>query len=78
MKLLRQVLIWTLAGAALVWVLHDIDTRAFFHSLAHIRWSWVAAGLAFDVLSYLCQGWRWSVLFPARQALSPFQATKAI
>lgn len=78
MKLLRILLAWLIAAAALAWVLHDVDAHAFLHAITGIHWSWVAAGLCFDVLSYLCQGWRWSMLFPARRGLSPFQATKAI
>ena len=77
MKAWRPLLAWLLAAAALAWVLHGLDAHAFLRGVAAIRWSWVAAGLAFDVLSYLCQGWRWSMLFPARR-LSPLQATRAI
>lgn len=78
MKHWRSALSWLLAAAALAWVLHDVDTRAFVRGVAGIRWSWVAAGLFFDVLSYACQGWRWSMLFPARRGLSTLDATRAI
>lgn len=78
MKLWQSILTAVLAVAALAWVLHDVDASAFVAAIAGIRWSWVALGLVFDILSYACQGYRWSILFPSSARLSPFAATKAI
>jgi hypothetical protein len=45
---------------------------------AHIRWEWVAAAVACDVVSYVCQGVRWTFLLSPLGRLSWFRVTQAI
>jgi len=78
MRSLRQAAAWLIAAACLAWVLHDVDGRAFLQGLAGIRCGWVAAGIVFDVLSYVTQGWRWSMLLESGGRLSTLKATQAI
>ncbi len=72
---IRRTLTWLAAAGCLGWVLHDVDAAAFGEGLHGIRWNWVAAGLLFDVLSYVGQGWRWKLLL---RGLSIRKATQAV
>jgi hypothetical protein len=71
----RSALTWLGAAGCLAWVLHDIDAAAFGQGVRGIRWSWVATGLLFDVLSYVGQGWRWGLLL---DGLTAGKATQAV
>lgn len=72
---IRSTLSWLVAAGCLAWVLHDVDAAAFGAGLRSIRWNWVAAGLLFDVLSYVGQGWRWQLLLGG---MSIRKATQAV
>ena len=69
---------WVVAGACLVWLLHDVHPRAILASAGRLSWAWVAVGVAFDILSYIAQGWRWELLLRARGRLSVWRTTQAI
>ncbi len=72
------VLRLTIAVAALAWVFHDIHPGRLAGDLARIQWGWVAAAVACDVLSYMCQGLRWKVLLGPVGGLSWLRSTQAI
>lgn len=72
---IRSALTWLAAAACLAWVLHDVDPASFAEGLRGVRWRWVAAGLLFDVLSYVGQGWRWQLLL---DGLTTRRATQAV
>jgi glycosyltransferase 2 family protein len=72
---IRSTLTWLIAAGCLAWVMHDVDAAAFGLGLHGIRWNWVVAGLLFDVLSYIGQGWRWQLLLGG---LSTRKATQAV
>jgi len=74
----RQILGYLIAAACLVWVFHDIHGGKLLAQLGSIRWGWVAGGVAFDVLSYLCQGLRWRLLLRPTGDISTVRATQAI
>lgn len=69
---------WVVAGACLIWLLHDVHPRAILASAGRLSWTWVAGGIAFDILSYLAQGWRWELLLRPRGRLSVWRTTQAI
>jgi uncharacterized membrane protein YbhN (UPF0104 family) len=68
-----------LAGAAcLVWVLHDIRPAELARDWTNIRWGWIWLAVAFDILSYLSQGWRWELLLRPLGRISVLKTTQAI
>lgn len=69
---------WVIAGACLVWLFHDVHPRAILASAGRLSWMWVTAGIAFDILSYIAQGWRWEILLRPRGRLSVWRTTQAI
>lgn len=74
----KRLLGYAFAAACLVWVFHDVHPR---HLLAAIRienWWYVAAAVFFDVLTYVLQGARWSLLLAPVGRLRPLRATQAI
>jgi uncharacterized protein (TIRG00374 family) len=78
LALLKKVLGYLFAAACLVWVFHDIDFNEFTAHLTTIAWWGVALGIACDILSYLCQGYRWKMLLRATGELPVIRATQAI
>lgn len=77
-RLGRAVLGYGIAAACLVWVFHDVKFADLFSNLESMNWGWVALAVAFDILSYVCQGWRWGLLLHARGGLSTLKASQAI
>ncbi|HVX66683.1 MAG TPA: lysylphosphatidylglycerol synthase transmembrane domain-containing protein, partial [Bryobacteraceae bacterium] len=77
-RTLRAVIGYCLAAACLVWLFHDVNWAAIGRDLRGIRWSWVAVAIALIVLSYGCQGWRWSLLLRPIGALSAFESAQAV
>jgi uncharacterized protein (TIRG00374 family) len=75
---LRQGLGYAIAAACLVWVFHDVGFRDLATHAATIAWGWVAVAVACDVLSYACQGYRWSRLLRPAGEIPALRATQAI
>jgi len=72
------VLGYAIGVLCLVWVFHDVRIKEIMNSLAIINWWLVAIAIFFDILSYVCQGLRWSLLLHPIGRISPFRATQAI
>ena len=75
---LRAALVYALAAACLVWVLHDYDVRDLVRRVAAMNLWLVAAAVLCDVLSYVCQGARWRLLLRPFGSLSVGRATQAV
>ncbi len=75
---LRAALGYALAAACLVWVLYDYDVRDLARRVASMNLWLVAAAVLCDVLSYVCQGWRWRLLLRPYGLLSVGRATQAV
>lgn len=75
---LRQWLGYVLAAAGLIWVFHDIRLGELPAQMARIHWGWVGLALVCDVLTYLCQGWRWRLLLEPVGELSAWRTTQAV
>lgn len=75
---LRPALGYLLGAACLVWLFHDIQFGKLFRDMSGIHWGWVAPAIAFDILSYVCQGWRWELLLRPVGRLTALRATQAI
>lgn len=43
-------------------MLTGAELREFPSELAHMKWGWVAVAFVADILVYVWQGWRWSLL----------------
>ena len=46
--------------------------------MAGINWGWVILAIVFDILSYICQGWRWQVLLKPVGDISLLRTTQAV
>jgi glycosyltransferase 2 family protein len=66
------------AGACIVWVFYDIHVDNFLASLTGISWKWIPLAIVFDILSYVCQGIRWGLLFRPVGRLSWVRTTQAV
>lgn len=46
----------------LVWALHGINFGLLWDEIEHLRWGWIAAGIAVNLFSYVIQAWRWRLV----------------
>jgi uncharacterized protein (TIRG00374 family) len=77
-RFIRPLAGFLVAAACLAWLLHDVPPREALKVTDNIRWTWVAAAVAFDILSYICQGWRWRLLLKPIGEISLWRATQAV
>ncbi|MBZ5535989.1 MAG: flippase-like domain-containing protein [Acidobacteriia bacterium] len=69
---------YAIALACLVWVFHDIRVEGLFQNIKTIRWGFVALAILLDVLNYVAQGWRWTLLLVPVGRPSVLRSTQAI
>jgi glycosyltransferase 2 family protein len=74
----KNVVVWVLALACLVWVFHDIHFRPLLAAVAIASWPYVALAILLDVLTYVLQGMRWSLLLAPVGRLSILKATQGV
>lgn len=77
-RLLKPALGYAVAVACLVWLFHDVNWPGLLRDMGGIHWGWVSLAIVFDVLSYVCQGWRWELLLRPKGPISTAKATQAI
>jgi glycosyltransferase 2 family protein len=75
---IQRLLGYALAAGGLIWVLHDLHPREVLEHLTVRDWRWVAAAIAADILAFIAQGWRWSLLLAPLGKLRGLRATQAI
>jgi len=75
---LKIWLTYALAAVALVWVFYDVEWSALNEQVQQLSWGWLAAIVAFDVLSFYVQGMRWKMLLEPVGRLSYLKTTQAI
>jgi uncharacterized protein (TIRG00374 family) len=75
---LKPALGYLFALVCLVWVFYDVDVRAVLGHAREISWRWVALAVLCDVLSYVSQGARWSLLLRPVGRVSNLRATQAV
>jgi len=56
------VLTWAIALGSLIWVFHGVDLRKMAADLLRLQWHWVAAAVIAEIMVYVIQGWRWTIL----------------
>ncbi len=77
-KKFRPLLLNLLIVAGLVWVFHDIHWKEFLQHVSNINWLWISAGVSMDIVSYICQGWRWKFLLKPVGRVSLVRTTQAV
>ena len=73
-----RLLGYAFAAGGLLWVLHDVHPREVLAQLTVRDWRWVALAIAADILAFVAQGWRWSMLLSPIGKLRGLRATQAI
>jgi glycosyltransferase 2 family protein len=69
---------YALSIGCLVWVYWGYPWAEELPKLLKVHWTWVAAGVAFEVLTYFVQGWRWSALLRPVGDVGALRATRAV
>jgi uncharacterized membrane protein YbhN (UPF0104 family) len=69
---------YLLAAVCLVWVFHDVHLDTVWSTVRQLRWWLVALAILVDILAYITQGARWSLLLRSVGQVSWFDATQAI
>lgn len=67
-----------LSVICLIWALHGMNFARFFSKVAHLQWGWVAVAVISNVLSYLVQGWRWSMVLAPVTPVPVWKSVQAI
>ncbi len=75
---LKRLLGYLFAASCLAWVLYGLHPRSLLAAIKIEHWMWVAPAVFFDILTYLLQGVRWSLLLGPIARLRPVRATQAI
>ena len=64
--------------AGLGWALHGVSWSDLWEEIQALDWRWIAVGAVADVLAYVIQGWRWSLLLRPVAPVSIWGSTRAI
>ena len=64
--------------AAMGWALHGVSWTDLGEEIRALDWRWIAVGAVADVLAYVIQGWRWSLLLRPVGPASIWSSTRAI
>jgi uncharacterized protein (TIRG00374 family) len=67
-----------LSVACLAWALHGVSWTELWEEIRELDWRWVAIGVVADLLVYVIQGWRWSLLLLPVTPVSPWASVGAI
>ena len=62
----------------LIWAFRGNDFHQLFREIQHLRWRWVAVAVVTNVLSYVVQGWRWSLVLAPVDWVPVRESTRAI
>jgi len=74
----RRILGPLVGAACLLWLFRSLSFDQFRHSVATIKWWWVAGAISAHIASYAAQGYRWKLLLARTGELSWFRSTEAI
>jgi glycosyltransferase 2 family protein len=62
----------------LLWVLHDVKMAEIWLEIQQMHWGWVALAAITDILVYVLQGWRWSILLRPVSEIPTMRSVRAI
>ena len=63
---------------SLAWVLKGSELNELGSELREIHWGWIAVAAAADILVYVIQGWRWSLLLTPIVRIPIFKSIRAV
>jgi uncharacterized protein (TIRG00374 family) len=66
------------SAAAMGWALHGVSWTDLWEEIRALDWRWIAVGAVADILAYVIQGWRWSLLLHPVGPASVWSSTRAI
>src|SRR5580693_7125006 len=64
--------------ACLAWALHGVSWSELGQEIRELNWRWVSVGVIADILIYLVQAWRWSLLLMPVAPVSPWASAGSI
>ena len=67
-----------LSVACLAWAVHGVSWTELWEEIRELDWRWVAVGAVADLLVYVIQGWRWSLLLLPVTRVSSWASVGAI
>lgn len=67
-----------MSGAGLAWVLSGSELRELPGELRSLKWRWILVAVVSDVLVYVWQGWRWSLLLTPIARIPVMKSIRAI
>ena len=62
----------------LIWALHGLNLRRLFYQTAHLDWRWVSVAVLSNILMYVVQAWRWSLVLAPVKPVPVMQSARAI
>lgn len=62
----------------LLWVLHDVKLADLWSEVQRMHWGWVALAAFADIMVYVVQGWRWSILLKPVSEIPVARSVRAI
>ena len=78
----RSIILFTAVNiisiACLIWALHGFNLRRLFYQTAHLDWRWVTVAILSNVLMYVVQAWRWSLVLAPVKPVPVWQSARAI
>jgi uncharacterized membrane protein YbhN (UPF0104 family) len=77
-SLIFFIVVNVLSLVCLVWTLRGMQLRTLIDGFAHLKWGWVALAMASTMLSYVVQGWRWSLLLAPVAPVRFRDSTRAV
>ena len=77
-SLLKRLVGYLFSLACMVWVFHDVYPARVLATMKITNWWLIAVSIFFDVLTYVLQGVRWTLLLGPIGRLRPLRATQAI
>jgi uncharacterized protein (TIRG00374 family) len=76
--LLKNAAGYVIAAAGLAWVFHDVHWSELLRNMGALNWWWVPPGIIADILSYVCQGYRWHLLLKPLGDVTTMRSTQAV
>jgi|HubBroStandDraft_1064217.scaffolds.fasta_scaffold00725_8 uncharacterized protein (TIRG00374 family) len=73
-----QLLGYALSAGCLFWVFHRYKIGDLLQQIRQLEWQWVALGVALDLSVYVCQAWRWVLLYRPVDRLPFWRTVQAI
>ncbi len=78
----RGILLLVVTNAAslgvLIWVLHDVKLAEIWAEIKQMHWGWVALAVVSDIMVYVLQGWRWTILLRPISDIPIMRSVRAI